>query len=251
MHYARQAVGRQDGVSSGWAVCLDETLIFLGSRARLVSHGRLQPFLKGAREVVYCRSICRNSPLNPQEAALIERLKAGEETAFQTLFRDHYSSLCVYAKRLTGDADGAREVVQDLFVRLYEGRHTWPAPGSLKPYLYAAVRNACLNQLKQAQTRHRHHQQLLSRTPTGEDTDALVQLELEEKIWQAVQDLPEQCRKIFRMNRFEEKKNRQIADELGISVRTVETQISKALRLLRQALSDFLPLLLLAAPSFL
>jgi RNA polymerase sigma-70 factor (ECF subfamily) len=187
--------------------------------------------------------------LNLQEAALIERLKAGEEAAFQTLFRDHYASLCVYAKRLTGDADAAREVVQDLFVRLYEGRHALPAPGSLKSYLYAAVRNACLNQWKQAQTRHRHHQQMSYQSPTGEDADALVQLELEEKIWRAVQDLPEQCRKIFRMNRFEDKKNRQIADELGISVRTVETQISKALRLLRHALSDFLPLLLLLAAA--
>ncbi len=185
--------------------------------------------------------------MNPQEAGLIERLKAGEEAAFQTLFRDYYPPLCVYAKRLTGDADGAREVVQDLFVRLYEGREELPALGSLKSYLYAAVRNACLNQLKQAQTRHQHHQRLLYQAPTGEDTDALVQLELEEKIWRAVQDLPEQCRKIFRMNRFEDKKNRQIAEELGISVRTVETQISKALRLLRGALSDFLPLLLLLA----
>jgi RNA polymerase sigma-70 factor (ECF subfamily) len=187
--------------------------------------------------------------LNPQEAALIERLKAGEEAAFQTLFRDYYPLLCVYAKRLTGDADGAREVVQDLFVRLYEGRQTLPAPGSLKSYLYAAVRYACLNQLKQAYTRHQHHQQILYHAPTGEDTDALVQLELEEKIWRAVQDLPKQCRKIFRMNRFEDKKNRQIADELGISVRTIETQISKALRLLRGALSDFLPLLLLLAAA--
>ncbi len=152
----------------------------------------------------------------------------------------------MYAKRLTGDADAAREVVQDLFVRLYENRHALPAPGSLKSYLYAAVRNACRNQWKQAETRHRHHQQLLYQAPTGEDTDALVQLELEESIWRAVQDLPAQCRKIFQMNRFEDKKNRQIADELGISVRTVETQISKALRLLRGALSDFLPLLLLA-----
>ena len=189
--------------------------------------------------------IAGTPPLNPQEAALIERLKAGDEAAFQTLFRYHYPRSCVYAKRLTGDADGAREVVQDLFVRLYEHRQGLPAPGSLKSYLYAAVRNACLNRLKQAQTRQLHHQQMLYQSSPVEDTDALVQLELEEKIWRAVQDLPGQCGKIFRMNRFEDKKNRQIADELGISVRTVETQISKALRLLRQALSDFLPLLLL------
>ena len=178
---------------------------------------------------------------------MIERLKAGEEAAFQSLFRAYYPSLCVYARRLTGDADEAREVVQDLFVRLYEHRQSLPAPGSLKSYLYAAVRNACLNRAKQAQTRHRHHQQILYAAPTGEDADALVQLELEEKIWRAVQELPEQCRKIFQMNRFGDKKNRQIAEELGISVRTVETQISKALRLLRAALSDFLPLLLLLA----
>ncbi len=199
--------------------------------------------------MVYCHSICPNFPLNPQEAVLIERLKAGEEAAFQSLFRDYYPLLCVYAKRLTGDADGAREVVQDLFVRLYENRAALPTLGSLKSYLYAAVRNACLNQLKRDQTRSLHHQQLLYQAPAAVETQALEQLELEEKIWRAVRNLPGQCRKIFEMNRFEDKKNRQIADELGISVRTVETQISKALRLLRQELADFLPLVLLAAAT--
>jgi RNA polymerase sigma-70 factor (ECF subfamily) len=189
--------------------------------------------------------------LNPQEAALIERLKAGEEAAFQSLFRDYYPSLCVYAKRLTGDADGAREVVQDLFVRLYEQRTALPVLGSLKSYLYAAVRNACLNQLKQAHTRGLHHQQLQYQAPAAVETHPLEQLELEERIWRAVRNLPGQCRRIFEMNRFEDKKNKQIADELGISIRTVETQISKALRLLRQELADFLALLLLAASALL
>lgn len=184
--------------------------------------------------------------MNPQEVTFTDRLRAGEEAAFQTLFVAYYPPLCVYAKRLLGDHDKAREVVQDVFVRCYEQRAGLPQLVSIKSYLYRAVRNACLNQLKQAQVHQLHHEHLLAGAAGEETTDHLVQLELEAKIWQVVQQLPEQCRKIFRMNRFEEKKNAQIARELGLSIRTVETQISKALKILRRELADFLPLLLAA-----
>ena len=184
-----------------------------------------------------------------REEALLERLKAGEEAAFQNLFQTYYPLLCVQAKRLLGDLDQAKEVVQEVFVRLYEQREALPQLVSMKAYLYRSVRNACLNHLKQEQTHQLHHQQLFYHAAPAEETDPLVQLELEEKIWQAVQRLPEQCRRIFQMNRFGEKKNAQIAEELGLSIRTVETQISKALKILRRELADFLPLLLLVATA--
>jgi RNA polymerase sigma-70 factor (ECF subfamily) len=183
--------------------------------------------------------------LDPEEVSLLSRLQAGEEAAFKILFDRYYPALCVYARRLLGDLDKAREVVQGVFVKLYEHREKLPPITSLKSYLYRSVHNNCLNQVKQTQIYQSHHQQIYGLTPLVEEADELVRLELEEKIWQVVQGLPGQCRKIFQMNRFEDKKNQQIADELGLSIRTVETQISKALKILRRELADFLLLLLL------
>ena len=166
------------------------------------------------------------------------------------LLEAYYPLLCVYAKRMTGDHDKAKEVVQDIFVRCYEQRESLPRLVSVKSYLYRAVHNACLNQLKRARVHPLHHPHLPAGAPAGKATDPLVQLELEAHIWRAVQQLPGQCRRIFQMNRFEEKKNAQIAQELGLSIRTVETQISKALKILRREPAEFLPLLLSATAPF-
>ncbi|GAB3280325.1 RNA polymerase sigma-70 factor [Larkinella harenae] len=186
---------------------------------------------------------------DPPDIALWKRIKSGEEAAFADLFYQYYPVLCVYAQRLLDDSDQAKDVVQGVFVRLYEQRESILLVTSLKAYLYKAVQNACLNQIKQAHTYQSHQQHLLQLSPPADHTEPILQLELEQLIWQAVQRLPPQCGRIFQMNRFEGKKNNQIAQELGLSVRTVETQISKALTLLRESLADYLPVLLLLAPA--
>jgi RNA polymerase sigma-70 factor (ECF subfamily) len=142
--------------------------------------------------------------------------------------------------------DKARDIVQDIFVRLFTDRHKLQITISLKAYLFKAVHNACLNQLNQHKVRSRHHDFLAIDLPSTVDNDLIVMAELEEKIRTTVEQLPEQCRKIFCMNRYEGKKNGEIAAALGISIRTVETQISKALAILRSNLGEFLTVCLLA-----
>lgn len=173
----------------------------------------------------------------------------GEEAAFEELFYQYYPLLCVNARRILVDEDQAKEIVQDVFVRFYEHRERLLPIDSLKAYLFKAVQNACLNQLKQQRIYRNHHQQLQNILPHADEIEPVLLLELEEKIWQAVQHLPDQCRRIFLMNRFDNKKNKDIAQELGLSIRTVETQISKALKILRETLSDYLPVLLLLTPA--
>ncbi|MBN8820452.1 MULTISPECIES: RNA polymerase sigma-70 factor [unclassified Spirosoma] len=185
---------------------------------------------------------------HPPDIALWERIRAGDEAAFAELFYQYYPVLCVFALRYLNDQDQAKDVVQEIFVRLYDQRDRIPLHTSLKAYLYKAVQNTCLTHLKQAQVYQLHQQHLRQLTPQTDPTEPILQLELEHLIWQAVQRLPQQCGRIFQMNRFEGKKNNQIAQELGLSIRTVETQISKALALLREALSDYLPVLLLLTP---
>ncbi len=163
---------------------------------------------------------------------------------FEKLFSTHYLSLCIYARRIVGDMDIARDLVQDVFVMVYEKRSTLKIR-SAKSFLYRSVYHACLNHLKKINTHQRHHEYLKYTMPDSEYHDSVIQAELEEKIWKAVQKLPDQCRRIFEMNRFEGKKNKEIAEILGISIRTVETQISKALRMIRKDVEHLLIALML------
>ena len=176
--------------------------------------------------------------------SLHERIRVGDIPAFEDLFDAHYLGLCIYAKKIVQDVDEARDIVQDVFVALYDNRHTLEIKSSVKSYLYRAVRNACLNHLKQASTRNSHHEYLKYRLPAGDEQDQMIKIELEQKILEAIQSLPGKCREIFEMNRFEGKKNKEIAEILGLSVRTVETQISNALKILREHMADFLMVLM-------
>ena len=139
----------------------------------------------------------------------------------------------------------ARELVQDVFVSFYEKRSEIKIHTSLKAHFYQSVKNKCLNQIKRDQIRRDHHANIFIDKKNDEAIfeDKLEETELEYRIFAVVQTLPEQCRRIFEKSRFKGDTNQEIADELNISKRTVETQISKALRVLREKLSDYLVVL--------
>ncbi|MEM0998478.1 MAG: RNA polymerase sigma-70 factor [Bacteroidota bacterium] len=170
------------------------------------------------------------------DAQLQKRFLAGDIAAYEALFHRYYAPLTGYAVKYVHDLDTARDLVQDLFVRLYQNRATTEIRFSFKAYCYQAVRNACLKQIEKNQRREKHHADIARSIPQAEDRDLIVETEEEYRIYRAIEALPERCRRIFWMNRMEGKKNGQIAEELGISKRTVETQISKALRILREKL---------------
>ena len=146
--------------------------------------------------------------------------------------------------------DKARDIVQDVFVRMYTDRQTLEIVVSLKSYLFKSVYNACVNNINQLKVHSRHHDYLKQRLPLTIDNDKVIEAELEDKIRITIESLPDRCRKIFQMSRYEGKRNKEIAETLGISIRTVETQISKALTILRANLTDFFPVLLLALMFF-
>ncbi len=162
--------------------------------------------------------------------------------SFEELFFDNYPKLTVFAKKYVGDIDTAKEIVQDFFVRLYENRENLNIRTSVNNYLYSSVRNGCLNYLSQAKLHTKHAEQIriMSEDSDIDFTDKMEQTELEHRIWKEVSKLPDQCKHIFSLSRKEGKKNKEIADQLGISVRTVETQISKALKILRTNLHRYL-----------
>lgn len=181
------------------------------------------------------------------EQLLLSATQAGDESAFDALFRAYYAPLCRYAATLAeGDWDEAEDIVQQVFVKLWEQRAALDVRWSLRAYLYKMVHHRCLNRLRDARTRERYKvfnaEQLEKQAvhPTGPVT------ELSERIQKALAALPTECRRIFELSRFEELKYREIADQLGISIKTVETQMGKALRILRVELAEYLVSLLVA-----
>jgi RNA polymerase sigma-70 factor (family 1) len=180
---------------------------------------------------------------------IVNAIRRGDEAAYERTFRNYYERLCHYANSLLKEEDEAEEVVQTVFLTIWEKRADLEITLSLKSYLYRAVHNHCLNRFKHAGVREAHREYTQHYIPQSYEsvTEVIHANELEERIERAVSQLPEQCQIAFRMSRFEELKYQEIADQLGISIKTVENQIGKALKILRNALADYLPTLLLLA----
>ena len=165
----------------------------------------------------------------------------GAPDTFEALFREHYKGLHAYATTILKNEDAAEDVVQNNFMRLWKMREGGKMPDSPAAYLYRAVYNESLNILKHEKVKMAHQQYTLHSAP-GESAAAGGDLRaLEARLDAALRELPEACRSIFQMSRFEDLKYREIADRLGISVKTVETQMGKALRMLRLRLAEHLP----------
>jgi len=177
-----------------------------------------------------------------------------DEAAFEQMFKTHFKRLHAYAFTILRDEIQAEEMVQQVFFKLWERNvrkdsfgETLSMTGSATAYLYRAVHNESLNYIKHQKVRSNHQLNVAysMKNEVEHPAKKIMAGELEKKIHSALNELPEQCRTIFQMSRFDELKYREIADKLGISVKTVESQMSKALRLLRVKLVDFLVFILL------
>lgn len=170
---------------------------------------------------------------------LLHKLSQGDETAFKDIFMLYYQQLVVFATKLVSDIDQSRDLVQEVIVNFYEKRESIEIHTSLKAHLYQSVRNRCLNYLKREQVIRTHHSNIFEDRKDNhqEFKDLMEETELENRIYQIINSLPKQCQKIFEMSRFEGKTNSDIAEDLNISKRTVETQISNALKKIRTKLS--------------
>jgi len=172
----------------------------------------------------------------------LHSIRTGNEQAFEQLFRAQYPALCGYARKYLDDVDQAEEVVQEMFFNFWQKKEKLEINISLEAYLFRSVRNSCLNYLKHLKIREEHRLATSHeiRKKEQEVHDSVETLELQEKIENVIEQLPPERKKIFRMSRYEELKYKEIADKLNISVKTVEAQMSKALKFLRQHLSEYL-----------
>jgi RNA polymerase sigma-70 factor (ECF subfamily) len=179
------------------------------------------------------------------DTATLNMLQQGNEEVFESVFKQHFNNLNAYAFTILKDAVSAEEVVQSLFLKLWEKKDILNIQTSLKSYLYRATYNDCMNILKHLQVRQRHqdHVSYFHDRTSENASSRLQENELKNELQKAINLLPEKCRTIFQMSRFEELKYQEIADQLDISIKTVENQMGKALKVLRHALADYLPLL--------
>jgi RNA polymerase sigma-70 factor (family 1) len=180
------------------------------------------------------------------DASALDALRTGDGTAFDALFRAYYAPLCYYAASFTdGDMDEAEDVVQQTFVKFWEQRANLSIAWSVKAYLYKTVHNACLNRLRALKTREQYKQRNMLELERQHVPPPGAETELRERLQKALESLPAQCRQVFELSRFEELKYREIAEHLNISIKTVETQMGKALRIMRTHLADYLAILAL------
>jgi len=169
-----------------------------------------------------------------------------DNLAFEIFFKENFSGLCAYCQYKFGfDLHQAKEVVHIALIKLWESRDTISTDLPVKGYLYKIITNVSYDILRHDKVKQKHEKHVLQNSAFSynkNDFDKIEFNQLRNNIDKAVSELPDKMRKIFELSRYEGLKYAAIADHLGISVKTVETQMSRALVKLRQKLSDYLTL---------
>ena len=177
----------------------------------------------------------------------IHNIKKLDERSFEELFRLYFTPLTYLAKKYMNDIETAKEIVHDVFINLWEKRDTIDLNKPVKSYLFTSLNNKCINYIRDNKKFNHNIIELddFNNDSNWESSDKLVECELEDKINTTINSLPEKCRQIFIMNRFDNLKYKEIANKLGISIKTVEAQMSKALKVLRENLIDYITIIIL------
>lgn len=175
-----------------------------------------------------------------EDRELYLKLREGDERAFQVLFRKYYQAMCHFANQFVTNHETAEEIVQEMFVKLWEKRSVLNIETSVKHYLFRSVRNHCLNQIQHEKIKKQYASKVLeSASQEINPDDYFLEVGLIKKIEQSIDSLPPKRREIFRLSREQGMKYKEIAEVLDISVKTVEAQMGLALKHLREELKDF------------
>jgi RNA polymerase sigma-70 factor, ECF subfamily len=182
--------------------------------------------------------------MKPEKSASAahKQIKNSDIEAFEALFRQYYAKLCLYSNSIVNDMDAAEEIVQDFFYNYWKNRETMTFRISLRSYMYKAIRNNSLKHLEHLNIRRRYAEEVMANSSESEQISLSEELdakELESIIQETLKELPGRSGEIFKMNRFDGLKYHEIADELSISVKTVEANMSKALQIFRKKLSQY------------
>ena len=188
--------------------------------------------------------------MNLSEASILRKLKEGDEDTYVLLFREYYVPLCNYSRRFLGRKDLAEDIVSETFFNIWTKREILDIRTSLKAYLFQAVGKNSLYYLRKAKKeemledyliKHSTDNKGLEKFTAETPSDLLLLKDLSEKIQAGIDRLPPQQQTAFKLKRYEGKKNREIAEIMGLSIKTVEMHLAKAMLSLRIYLKDYIP----------
>ncbi|MFT4535906.1 MAG: RNA polymerase sigma-70 factor (ECF subfamily) [Saprospiraceae bacterium] len=174
------------------------------------------------------------------DVKILDNLISKPDVALRSLYSSYYRFVCSVVYKMLGDGSMAEDISQEVFVEVWKRRETLDVNTSLKGYLRMIAVNKTLNHIRSKRMDFEQEEAILQEPSTDNSTQRVLEAEdLQKAINTAVDGLPERCRIIFGLSRYEEKSYREISAELEISIKTVENQISKALKLVRKAVLDF------------
>ena len=184
------------------------------------------------------------------KAGIIEKVKAGDELAFELLFRKYYVQLCSFANKFIANNAESEEIVQEVFLNIWKKRDQLKLEDEIRPYLYKSVQNFCFNFIQHQKIVDRYYSVIdvvyKNRVEDFDTYESVLYAELQTKVDEAIFSLPTECRRIFQMSRKDGLKYAEIANKLNISVKTVETQMSRALAKLKIELKDYLTIIIIS-----
>ena len=175
--------------------------------------------------------------------SVITALKAGEEKVFDVVYRHYFRRLCAFCSQYVSEQEEIEEIVQETMMWLWENRKSLVADMSLKSLLFTIVRNKCLNTISHIQVKQQVHERLYAKFQEQFENPDFYIGELMALASKAIRELPDEYRKAFEMNRFEEMTYNEIAERTGVFPKTIAYRISQALKILRTKLKDYIPLL--------
>ncbi|MCG8477142.1 MAG: RNA polymerase sigma-70 factor [Cytophagales bacterium] len=174
-----------------------------------------------------------------EDNALLFRLTENDKSAFDCLFTKYYSSLVVFSQKIIREQEAAEDLVQDFFYNLWIRRNDYTIKQSFRSYAFSSIRNRSIDYLRHIDVENKAAEYFLSDPDYLKEDTLHTELELKEMLEKALDKLPEKCRKIFLLNRFEGLMAKEIAKKESLSVRTVEKHIGKAVKIMREELKPF------------
>jgi RNA polymerase sigma-70 factor (family 1) len=225
----------------------DISLVRTGTKKHQISYSKMK--LKNT----FALKLCEMSDLpDSYERILIEKLKNEDKAAFTVIFTRYYKDLVRFSFCFTKNADASEELVQEVFLKLWENRNFLSIHSSLKSFLLKSVQNRSIDLLRHLNIRNKYASVVLDNPLlSANDTENyILHSELELNFNRAMVKIPVEYAEVFRMSRIEALGYHEIAEKLGVSVRTVEVRVGKALGMLREELKDFLVLLLIIYQLF-
>lgn len=191
---------------------------------------------------------------HPNEQLLLKAFKNGNELAFEYFFNKYYNNIVGFGVQFIYDEEEAKNIAQEAFLNLWTNRKKIEQPSGVKSFLFTYTKSKCLNLIRGKKVKEKYKNETLNQREAllnqevldALNFDAMAFSELEQIIYKSIENLPEKTKAIFLKKRFDNKKNQEIADEMDISLKTVESHITKALKALREQLAPYFPTILIS-----